>query len=254
MSNPKLERLQVEIDLKRAALFEHRQKLFALQTELADFASAYDAAVGSLEDELDAVYAEIEAETRHQQAPSMFGGDFATFADYLNARFYPKNEAIQPIKAVPDEDELRALYRRLARKFHPDTTTDPEEKARLSVIMARINAAYSAKDLAALKKIDQQPQAAVLEAIPGDPHRRHADSSKSELEELLEQSRLLDDEIAWTRIEYQQLMNGPLMALKIECSLAKGQGRNPLRDIADRVQRELDAARHRLATLRATRS
>jgi len=46
--------------------------------------------------------------------------------------------------------ELKRLYRRLARLLHPDLAPDDAERARLSDLMARANAAYEADDLATL--------------------------------------------------------------------------------------------------------
>jgi len=46
---------------------------------------------------------------------------------------------------------LKRLYRRLARLLHPDLAPDDSERARLSGLMARANAAYEAEDLAELE-------------------------------------------------------------------------------------------------------
>jgi hypothetical protein len=244
-----LERLRAEIELKRATLFELRGVLFNLQTELEGFAAEYEQHVGWLEAYLETVRGEIRAS---QQAPrsheeSVWGPGIFSFDEYLEARRKPANEPIKPLKPAVNEDEVRTLYRKLARKYHPDTTTDPEEKARLSVVMARINAAYSAKDAETLRALEDQPVGQVLGAIP---QRNTLDSSKTTYQELLELSHKLDDEIAWTREEHKNLVSAPLMMLKIECSLARGKGRDLLREMAAQVQEELTAARVTLAALR----
>jgi hypothetical protein len=243
-----LERLRAEIELKRATLFELRGVLFALQTELEAFADEYEKKVGRLEADLEELRKEIRAsqQTIHSREESIWGPGIFSFDEYLESRRKSSNEPIKPIKPTVDENEVRALYRKLARKYHPDTTTDPEEKARLSVVMARINAAYSAKDAETLRALEDQPVSQVLGAIP----QRTIDPGKTSYQELLDLSHKLDDEIAWTRDEHKNLMSGPLMTLKIECSLARGKGRDLLREMAARVQKELAAARATLDALR----
>jgi hypothetical protein len=241
----RLERLRVEIELKRATLFELRGELFKLQTELGVFANEYEKKVGRFEADLEDIQREIQVlqRTIRSHGESVWGPGVYSFDEYLESRRKSPNEPIKPIKPAVDEDEVRALYRKLARKYHPDTTTDPEEKARLSVVMARINAAYNAKDTKTLRALEDQPVSEVLGAIPHD-------SGKATYEELLDLSYKLNDEIDWTRDELKSLLSGPLRTLKIECSIARGKGRDLLREMAAQVQEELTAARATLDTLR----
>jgi hypothetical protein len=57
-------------------------------------------------------------------------------------------------KAGPGED-LRVLYRSLARLCHPDLATDEQDRQRREELMLRINAAWHAQDLDALREIEQ---------------------------------------------------------------------------------------------------
>jgi hypothetical protein len=52
---------------------------------------------------------------------------------------------------LPEEVQLKRLYRRLARVLHPDLAQDDAERARLGDLMAKANAAYDAGDLTALE-------------------------------------------------------------------------------------------------------
>jgi len=52
-------------------------------------------------------------------------------------------------------EELRALYRRLARLCHPDLATDEADRARRQDLMRRINAAWHDRNLKALQDIEQ---------------------------------------------------------------------------------------------------
>ena len=52
--------------------------------------------------------------------------------------------------------ELKSLYRRLARRFHPDLARTEEEQVRNAALMARINALYRAGDRAGLEALADQ--------------------------------------------------------------------------------------------------
>ncbi|WP_242395790.1 J domain-containing protein [Anaeromyxobacter oryzisoli] len=56
-----------------------------------------------------------------------------------------------PPEIEAEERVLKRLYRRLARVLHPDLARDPAEAARLSELMARVNAAYAKGDRTALE-------------------------------------------------------------------------------------------------------
>ncbi|HEY1418800.1 MAG TPA: hypothetical protein VGF41_12895, partial [Myxococcaceae bacterium] len=60
--------------------------------------------------------------------------------------------AAEPSPAV----ELKSLYRRLARRFHPDLARTEEEQVRHAALMARINALYRAGDRAGLEALADQ--------------------------------------------------------------------------------------------------
>ena len=59
----------------------------------------------------------------------------------------------------------RTLYRALAKRFHPDLASDPSEKPWREQMMTKVNDAYRAQDLAALRQL--------ANARPSRPRRRH---------------------------------------------------------------------------------
>ena len=61
-----------------------------------------------------------------------------------------------PTPEPPAAGELKSLYRRLARRFHPDLARTEEEQLRHAVLMARINALYRAGDRAGLEALADQ--------------------------------------------------------------------------------------------------
>jgi hypothetical protein len=66
-------------------------------------------------------------------------------------------EEMEEAPSAPDAAaELKSLYRRLARRYHPDLARDEEAQCRAAEVMVRINALYRAGDLAGLKALADQ--------------------------------------------------------------------------------------------------
>lgn len=56
----------------------------------------------------------------------------------------------------PAADELKTLYRTLARRFHPDLARSEDEHLKFGSLMARINTLYAERDLDRLKSLAEQ--------------------------------------------------------------------------------------------------
>lgn len=250
----RMKRLEAEIALRQSALAEYRAALQKLQNELDGFARQYDRIIGPLEAQLDSIRQEIEARQATASLTdtgSIWGPGFSSIEESFDAKYRntnSQNPMIRVGKKKISENDLRLLYRKLARKYHPDTTTDPAEKARLTMIMAQINAAYRAKNAEELYALDgQRPPSAVRANESIVPPGMTLPPTYSD---LVKQAQTLDDEILWVKSEHQRLLHGPLMALKLEYSIARSQGRDLLREIAAKVRADVDAARAELNSLR----
>lgn len=66
-----------------------------------------------------------------------------------------EKEMLAAVDALSDDvkEQLKELWKKLIRKFHPDLVTDRDEKSEREEVMKQINAAYSAGDLEALQHI-----------------------------------------------------------------------------------------------------
>lgn len=269
-----LDRLQRQIEEKKHELEAVKKAYTLLHRELEAFAEQYDKLVGPLETELDRVRQQIERLVFPGGFDFSFNdvtggglwGEYGSFEESFDAKYRrraedptrastwnPKDTANMPV----DENELRTLYRKLARKYHPDTTTDENEKLRLTMLMAQINAAYRAKNLKELRAIDGNIGSAAGKYSFGGasggkvPMPDISTLAKTvTFADLINQVRVLSDEIDTYRIAHHNMMMSPLMNLKIEAGLARGKGRNLISEIAAKVRADLVSARTELASLK----
>lgn len=79
-------------------------------------------------------------------------------------------EEVAP-ELLAEEVALKRLRRRLARLLHPDLAEGDADRERLSGLMARVNAAYDAGDLAALELMAERVGAGEDPEAPGEAER-----------------------------------------------------------------------------------
>ncbi|WP_327068032.1 rhodanese-like domain-containing protein [Kitasatospora sp. NBC_01250] len=156
-----VETLRVEIDNFALVHHERLGPLYARIDELeALIAEAVAARTGSPEDlrravdarrmvdelpDLDALFDSVrQAEEQAAQAV----GDTDEAAGQAGAA--------QPPRRVRPGKEAQRLYRELARRAHPDLSTDPAEQQRRSAFIARANEAYARGDAAALEALTEE--------------------------------------------------------------------------------------------------
>jgi hypothetical protein len=157
----RLAELRAEAESVRDAVASLDLDIETLRTTL----SLFDARLHAALRELHGRHEVVEAVVRHlerwvallERGPSR---DVAQRARRLDARRgrQLKRGAVEEPPLEPDEAravdtsaELKSLYRRLARRYHPDLARDEDEQCRAAEWMVRINALYRAGDLAGLK-------------------------------------------------------------------------------------------------------
>ncbi|MEV8095738.1 rhodanese-like domain-containing protein [Kitasatospora sp. NPDC085879] len=147
-----------------------------LRVEIDNFALVHHQLLGPLYarlDELDALIAEAvavrtgdpEALRRAAEARSRV----AEPDDPAAAGLAPEPPAAAKVR--PDREAQR-IYRDLARRAHPDLTTDPAEQERRSAFIARVNEAYAQGDAGALEELaDEWSTAPETAPDPDSPDR-----------------------------------------------------------------------------------
>ncbi|MCC6750250.1 MAG: hypothetical protein IT371_21475 [Deltaproteobacteria bacterium] len=186
--------LQASLEALRDAIATLDCEVETLRGELAAFEARYRQRVA---DE-DAALGRSRALIRHlerwvellEEEPGEAISARATRLERQRAREAERlqREAERPVGDDPvaleepcPDDRLRAAFRRLVKRFHPDLARTEEEQRRFGALMTRINSLYRGADLPGLRALEEQAKGGELD----DPEAS-LDAQLRELEERLQ--------------------------------------------------------------------
>jgi len=256
---PDLETLQREIPALREQLARLEQEHADQLIELREFETLYQARVGPLEARLaeaqlhideyklrielvqyrgrtlapSQLEAEVEYRLREQRRRAQ-----ASFEQAARAQQTPPPRPIDPL----DELDLKAVYRELAKRSHPDLADDEADRAARSARMQTVNALYADRNVIALREVLRGLQAGAAQS--SETPAQIAARLKIEYDQLAAAIQRATAEIA-------ELNRSPLMALKIDAALGRARGRDVLGEEAAQVQAQLIEAEAQLNQLMA---
>jgi hypothetical protein len=141
-------------------------------------------------------------------------------------------------KPKPNED-LKKLFREVAKRIHPDLATNDLDRARRETLMAEANLAYENGDEAKLRGI--------LTDWDASPDTVEGEGVGVELVRLIRKIAQVHRRLAEIDTEIAQLSVTDLYHLRTKASEAENQGRDLLSEMASQVEKEIDAAKERLA-------
>lgn len=168
-----LERVQLELELRRRLvsidslrdlLREEQQEQQSLQREvdsrLAPLRSDLDRLVteiSRLESRLDRLNfsgRSVSDEELDREAEDARADEAAWWAEWRHKQSERRDRRIpKSVSAMPDDIQMRRLYRTIARLVHPDRARDAEDLARREEVMRQANEAKEARDLDRLQKL-----------------------------------------------------------------------------------------------------
>lgn len=238
--DPEISALDEALSERRGRVAELELELFELRSELTEFETELNRRLSPLEARRDQLREQLRA-ARLQAARRAQWGDRAESDDIpedvieqfrktwrRSGTVAPKRK---PVKiSVQEEQEIKRIYRALAKRFHPDLTTDPQEKTRREKIMAQVNQAYSEKDLAQLRGLQSKPD----EEVSQEQRPR-----EKVLADLRAEVRRLDGVIRDLETTLRNLTNSGIVQLKLEASFARSQGRDLVRDMERSLREEI---------------
>jgi hypothetical protein len=244
-----LEKKKAELGALESDLAQRELELATLQAELNAFERRYLRIVGVCYAELDGIEAQI-AETLARQRPK----DEKNQREAAEARAKAE-ESARATGAAKDEkrasdfkpsEDLKKLYREIAKRIHPDLTTDEKERVRRNEIMAEANRAYEEGDEAKLR--------AILEEWESSPDTVKGEGVGAELVRVIRKIHQVQKRLAEIGNLIKQLKGSELCQLKAKVEEAAKEGHDLLKEMADRLSHEITKARIRLSKVAATKS
>jgi hypothetical protein len=235
--NPEEEELakkKAELAQLEAELAERELGLASLHYELAAFEGRYLRIVGVLYAELDGINAQI-AERIAKRATTHEARQNAARAQQQAQDSYSAayGEAAKAPEATPIPD-LKRLYREVAKRVHPDLTSDAADRAKREQLMAEANRAYERGDADALKRI--------LEEYKSSPESVTGEGVAAELARVIRKITQVKNRLAQIESEMEQLVQSELNHLKLRASEAEREGRDLLSEMAANVKRQIRLA------------
>lgn len=267
--------LEAQLHQQQADIAKREADLAQLETELIAFKAEYDRVLTPALAKLDAVRAAL-AELERQRFTRTLAderenrnGVWSPPPNYVSVEEQFRRKWGAPANPPPQRDvnaphlgelpprpkadadlhsqqaQLKALYRQLVRRYHPDLAAAADQATR-NQLMVLINDAYAQHDLEALRVVAEMPNSAGgLPTI--DLTQPLAALKLRTLQTAVAEAAA---RLAALAREHHDLMHSDLMDLKIETTLAAAQGRDRLREIADaldveywQVMTQLDALR-----------
>ena len=241
-----------ELEALRAKVAHRREYLELLELELSntrktlqEFTVAYNERLGGLEGELNRLEHLMEARFEEEEAArkTMRGGKKGGWRFNTGAGRPAQEKETDKKREEKDpifEQKIRELFRNLAKRFHPDLADGTKDKTEREEIMARINQAYSARDLHTLESLAKQVsgrdngQAIGPEAMIA----RH----KVELRHL--EAMIFEVEHTIREIDLS-----PAMQLRNDLNFEKEAGRDFFADLESRLKERVQELREHLLDL-----
>jgi hypothetical protein len=223
-------------------LAEDELNLATEQAELRDFESLYLRTVGSKYAELDQIEATIAERLAalHPKDPRTVAAarEAKARAEESAGAVGQNNERPTSPGGFKPSDQLRDLYRKVAKALHPDLATDPDEIKRRQRFMAQANQAYKDGDEARLRQILREWESAP-ESVKGD-------GPGAELVRTIRKIARVEERLAQIEIEIKELEETDLFRLRAKASAVQEDGRDLLAKMASELESKIAEARERL--------
>lgn len=240
------------IEVKQAQVEELIVAVEKLKSEVDLFQRRYNAHISRYYLELDKVELEtkeyrLRLQLRREQVhaaeiearvASCFRASRARVeADEVPDASEPTPQEDKPPAAKPKH--LQNLYRKLAKRYHPDKAIDAEEAERREQLMPLINRAYREQDVQTLERLN-------LGETAFDVDEKTAAEKRAALQSELRQ---LNGAASQLRLEINRLKTGRTYQLKQQVEKGKETGIDLLTGLAKDLERRVKASRSHLARL-----
>lgn len=244
-----------EFDRRREQLVELRRYLAAQETEYAahrqrlqGFIDRYIGALGPLYMELDALESQLYCAMRYLHDALARNGLDTRAPDSPRATAMPQLLVLPAGAPLPPEPEgglvqvgpppLKTLYRRAAKRLHPDLAPDDAERSRRERKMAEVNEAYAACDRPRLEALLLSAGESMVKVRGGD--------ADAVMEWLRTAERAVQGRLRVVQAHLALLTNHPMHELGESIARAETKGLDPLGIMANRLRAQITERRQEL--------
>ncbi|KAA3642877.1 MAG: hypothetical protein DWQ07_20350 [Chloroflexi bacterium] len=244
-SDAQLEALRAKVGNKREYVAILEVELFNTRADMEQFSEQYNAQVAPLERRLNELREHLKTALGDDSPPDpnerirRENGDKQQQNEtngFASAANLDEEEERDPEL----EEKLKTLFRELAKRYHPDLVTDPEEKQWRQEIMAQVNQAYTARDLEALELLESKPERFDEDVV--QTPREQLISLQKELEHL----EMVINDIERT---LREIDISSAMQLKREVKRARRSGRDLMEAMAAELKERIRDIEEQLLAL-----
>jgi hypothetical protein len=236
-----LKKQQLELASLESQLAEREVELVTQRAELAAFERKYLAEVGLRYAELDELKAQL-AERVAAENPNDLRLQEAARRARTRAkatRSTAGSGKAHAQTAFSPTTEMKRLYRDVARRVHPDLTSDDADRARRQQLMADANRAYLEGDKAGLTR--------VIEAYECSPERIHGDGAGADLVRTIRRISQVKNRLDEIGAEMQTLLASDSQQLRAQFGEVARRGLDLFTELGRRIDREIAATNAALA-------
>ena len=146
-----------------------------------------------------------------------------------------ENNGLQERSEI-DDKELKRIYRKLARRFHPDLASDPVERTYRTEKMAALNEAYGARSLVEMSALAAEPaRQFARDAQIGQTEDQMLSALQQELDQM--ERRIREIKFKMSNIHHRDSVE-----LSLKAKLAQRVGRDLLGEMASDLRNRITLA------------
>lgn len=243
-----LTRKRLEHAAIEGELAERELRAANLRAELGAFERQYLHFVGLRYAELDELKAQIAERSATEHPEDARAQEAAREARQRASE--TKSTAGEKARTEPcafeAPPEMKRLFREVAKRIHPDLTSDRADRLKRQELMAEANEAYEQGDPSKLTKI--------LAEYESSPEAVQGDGAGAELVRVIRRISQARGRLAEIEAEMQELLRSDLHQLKSRTDEARRHGRDVLAEMTAKVEEQIETARRRLGAETATKA
>jgi hypothetical protein len=240
-----LRKKQSEFSDLESKLADQELFLTNLRSELLAFERKYVRLVGQRYAELDDIEAGIAEHFARAHPEDRRANDFAanarSQADTSRANVADGLALKATDSGPPRSQTLKNLYREVAKRIHPDLTTDSKDRLKRQEWMAQANRAFEEGNEARLR--------AILEEYESSPEAVKEEGAAADLVRMIRKIAQANRRLSEIAKEIGELEESELFELKEKVEQAATKGIDLLRDMALDLDSRIAASRERLDSL-----